>query len=67
MHQSIPRHRSLNLSTDILPNLLLYPEEEHRRNPFLAIYMEDIEVCAVILVRSTSNLVIYILLIACFV
>ncbi|CAL4885045.1 unnamed protein product [Urochloa decumbens] len=38
------RNKPIALSHNILPNLLQYPEEEHRRNPLLAIYMEDNEV-----------------------
>ncbi|CAL5054653.1 unnamed protein product [Urochloa decumbens] len=37
-------NKPIAVSHKILPNLLLYPEEEHRRNPFLAIYMEDNEI-----------------------
>jgi hypothetical protein len=50
MHLSKLMHTFLTSSTDILPNLLQYPAEEHRRNPLQAIYMEDDEVCTVILV-----------------
>ncbi|CAO1941966.1 unnamed protein product [Urochloa humidicola] len=38
------RNKPIALSHNILPNLLQYPEEEHRRNPLLAIYMEDNEI-----------------------
>ncbi|CAL5019254.1 unnamed protein product [Urochloa decumbens] len=38
------QNKPIALSHNILPNLLQYPEEEHRRNPLLAIYMEDNEV-----------------------
>ncbi|RCV08091.1 hypothetical protein SETIT_1G298700v2 [Setaria italica] len=37
------RNKPIALSHNILPNLLQYPEEEHRRNSLLAIYMEDNE------------------------
>nr|TKW41279.1 hypothetical protein SEVIR_1G304400v2 [Setaria viridis] len=36
-------NKPIAVSHKILPNLLLRPEEEHRRNKFLAIYMRDIE------------------------
>ncbi|KAF2953495.1 hypothetical protein DAI22_01g412200 [Oryza sativa Japonica Group] len=35
------RNKPVAVSHKKLPNLLQYPEEEHRRNPFLAIFMDD--------------------------